>query len=163
MTGIESVHDLQALPLLDRLLLTTDGTVTPMLEHITGEPVSITCLTRRSLEEAEAAKLSPLLDGAGPVQLRIVDIVGAHSRRIYVKARSLIVLEAIPAAVRRDLDETNTPVGVLLRAHRVETYRELLDYRLLANEFQREYRILHGGRTALLIKEHFLSECLQAS
>jgi chorismate-pyruvate lyase len=155
-------HSLTVLPVVERLLLTTDGTVTSMLEHITGESITTACLTRKSLSESDVTGLSPLLVGAGPVQLRTVRLMGLQSRRIYVKARSLIVVDALPDAVRSDLDSTDTPIGVLLRRYRVESYRELLNYQILSDELTRAYQILHCGRTALLIQERFLRECFQA-
>lgn len=157
-------HDsLTALPVVERLLLTTDGTLTPMLEHITGESITTVCLTRELLSESDVTILSPLLVGAGPVQLRTVRLIGSQSRRIYVKARSLIVVNALHEAVRSDLDTTDTPIRVLLRHHRVESYRELLNYQVLSDELTREYQISHCGKTALLIQERFLSECFHAT
>lgn len=155
---------------LRRAIVATDGTVTNLIEEFV-EPVVIVKLDERALDSrvpAEWPELAPGLD----VVRREVLIRGAESGRVFLHAESLIVLDYLDDILRRELLETDKPIGKLIREYRRETYRELLGHRhqpagRLAPHFGcepgtallvRVYRIHIGGRPAIQITERFPDE-----
>lgn len=161
MTG---AADLDRLGLVGRLLLTTDGTVMPMLEQIVGEPIVTAGLDQSPVpvSAADAALLAPHGDS---LVTRTTLLVGAGTGTVYVNARTVFATEAMPAALRSDLLATAVPIGKLLRKHRVESFREILSVRIPEDEGpvepSRRYRVFMGGTPALLIEEVFTTECFQ--
>ncbi|MER5352914.1 hypothetical protein ABT093_21600 [Kitasatospora sp. NPDC002551] len=116
-----------------RLLVTTDGTVTTLLEELLGGPVRLAEL--RHGGPAPAGALAALADGpgpgTGPVLTRSTQLVAAGSGTTLVRARSVLSTDALPGPVHRDLTTTSEPIGRVLRRRRVETFRELLCIRVL--------------------------------
>ncbi|WP_349879212.1 chorismate pyruvate-lyase family protein [Micromonospora sp. HUAS YX12] len=156
--------------LVGMLLLTSDGTLTPMLERVVGERIVTSQLVRTetAADSAEAALLTPV-EGDRPVS-RTTRLVGASSKRVYLLARSVIQPGLLPPSLRAELSMTDVPIGRLLRRHRVETFRELLSLHVYDDAdhrtdidpegghqvaAHRRYRMWTGGSAALLIDEYF--------
>jgi chorismate-pyruvate lyase len=147
-----------------RILLTSDGTVTAMLEQIAGEQI-VTAQLDQSMttvdQETEALMSFP----GGGLVTRITNLVGAVTGKIYVRAKSVLSMSAMPAVVRADLLGTDEPIGRLLRKHRVESFREILSVHIPEHPFpllpSRRYLIFIGGAPALLIEESFTAECFR--
>ncbi|MDY0816734.1 hypothetical protein [Kitasatospora purpeofusca] len=116
-----------------RLLVTTDGTVTTLLEELLGGPIRLAGL--RHGGPAPAGALAALADGpgpgTGPVLTRSTQLVAAGSGTTLVRARSVLSTDALPGPVHRDLTTTSEPIGRVLRRRRIETFRELLCVRVL--------------------------------
>ncbi|XRQ09191.1 chorismate--pyruvate lyase family protein [Actinomadura welshii] len=154
---------LDRLGLAGRLLLTSDGTVMPMLEQIVGERV-VTAGLRQSAAPVDPGEAA-LFDHPGPALVtRTTHLVGAVTGTVYVRARSVLCPDAMPDALRADLLTTAAPIGRLLRGHRVESFREILSMRVPGDdgrpaEPSRRYLVFIGGRPALLIEETFTAEC----
>ena len=151
-----------------RILATTDGTVTEILEAWANDRVAVGRISQR--EESLVAPLSVLDASArGLVLRREVLLVGAQTRRPLLHAESMILVERLPATIHEGLRQGWTPIGRLLRTHRLETYREFLHLGRgaagpLAAQFhiaptenliERIYRIFAGGRPVMLIQEEF--------
>jgi chorismate-pyruvate lyase len=155
-------------PLLRRAVLATDGTVTNLIESLL-ERVVIEKLGCEQLV-APLAAWPDLLAGTAVLH-RTVLIRGAESRRIFLHAESLLVLECLDPAIREELLGTDKPIGKLIREYKLESYRELLGSAgepagLLAPVLgvdaaepliARTYRIHIGGRPAIQITERFLA------
>lgn len=155
-------------PLLRRAVLATDGTVTKLIESLLERVV-----IEKLGQEPVAAPLAewPDLAPGTAVLRRTVLIRGAGSRRIFLHAESLVVLERLDPVFREELAATDKPIGKLIREHRIESYRELLAERsepagarapalgVDAGEplIARTYRIHVGGRPAIQITERFLA------
>ncbi|MFD6530890.1 chorismate--pyruvate lyase family protein [Streptomyces sp. NPDC060184] len=178
-----SVCAFDQLGVVGRMLLTTDGTVTTMLEELAGERVNAVAMNHRGA--APRHVLDALMgDGAcGAVLTRSTQLVSATTGTVLVYARAVLAPGALPA-VDRDLYATSEPIGRLLRRHRVETFRELRTGRPLfdgeipdpldecasaAPEHEeprhvtgavRTYRIHAGGRPAIFVGEVFTAACL---
>lgn len=164
-TLLAEISDLEPLA---RILATTDGTVTEILEAWADDNVAVGQLSQR--EELLARPLS-LLDASAhsPVLRRDVLLVGARSQRPLLYAESLILAARLPAPIRDGLRNGRTPIGKLLRAHRLETYREFLHlgraaagplalrFRIAPADLliERTYRIFAGSRPIMLINEKF--------
>jgi chorismate-pyruvate lyase len=107
------------------ILLITDGTITPILEACTGEPMHA---VRLSQTVGPCGWSDPQLElgRRQPVLRRSVLVQGSRSGIDYVYAESVIALERIGAGLRDELLFTDRPIGRLLRDHRVETFKEIL-------------------------------------
>jgi beta-ribofuranosylaminobenzene 5'-phosphate synthase len=152
--------------LAGRMLIASDGTVTPMLELMVGEPIMTADLTQCPVPaDDENALVLPAPPGTALLQ-RTTRLVGARSGVTYVRATSLLLLDALPAEVRRDLLVTSEPIGRVLRRARVATYRDLLGWERrgsASDEAYRRYRILISGVPALLIGELFTAACFRGA
>jgi chorismate-pyruvate lyase len=172
----------------DRMLLTTDGTVTTLLEACTGEPI-ITRATRQSdvatLDEHRETTgcwwhpAAELLDISPPERLlaRRVTLSGANSGIAYVIAEALVAPDRLPELVARGLVRPGGSLGRLLAANRLETRRELvstdsprggaasfhLGVRSGTRLLRRTYVIVFGGRSVAVVSEWFCPGRLAAS
>jgi beta-ribofuranosylaminobenzene 5'-phosphate synthase len=162
----ERTWALDRLNLVGRLLLTSDGTITPMLEQIVGERVVTARLDQSPAPtDPETAALLAASDGRS-LLTRATHLVGAVTGTVYVRARSVLAVDAMPPPLRADLLGTDEPIGRLLRRHRVETFREILSLQVPESGFplkpKRRYLVFTGGVPAMLIDESFAAECFQA-
>jgi chorismate-pyruvate lyase len=107
------------------ILLITDGTITPLLEACTGEPMQAVRLSQ-TVEPCGPCDPQLELDPRQPVLRRTVLIQGRQSGIDYLYAESVIALERISARLRDELLLTDHPIGTVLRDHRVETFKEVL-------------------------------------
>lgn len=157
--------DYDQLSLFQKILLTTDGTVTDLVSLFTGEPIHITKLSQEVMESREPAVL--LLDEPTPLLHREVLLSG--ERQHYLYAASHFVIPRMSRDMQHQLLTTNTPIGLLWQQARLETYREVISQgeepmgalsehfagheggRLLA----RTYLIYHGGLPLGVITEKF--------
>lgn len=165
-----------SLDVLQRVLLTTDGTVVQILEAFFDDPIHL------GWHVQSTEPLSPADDDLQPageqtVLRRKVLLQGTRTGRNYVYADTAVLVERLDAPLRHDLLATSKPIGWLLRAHRTETFREMLRMGRrragpLATEFDidaddelvfRTYRIIAKGRPIMLLAEHFPIGPLTAS
>ena len=156
------IADDPLLSLPQKILLTTDGTLTHLLEIYTGEKIRV-------------EKLEHALEKGGPPSLRVPETEPVLNRRIllrgatrpYMFAHSWLVLSRMPRDMQEKILRTDTPIGQLWKMSRLETYREIVDFRrehdyavaaLLGVEVQllsRTYLIHTGGLPMGLIVEKF--------
>jgi chorismate-pyruvate lyase len=127
----------QGCDVFDRMLLTTDGTVTTLLEVCTGEPI-VTRTTRQSgpapldrLRELVGPWWSPdetLLDLMAHERLvvRRVVLEGERSGLAYVLAESICVCDRLPPGTAEGL-RPGASIGRLLARDGVRTRRDILD------------------------------------
>ena len=109
---------------VQRILLTTDGRITDIIEAYAREPVCVVKLSETIDEPGYIPNLKVSDDD--DVLYRSVLIQGTTTKADYLSATSLIVAGRLPAAMVESLLYTDTPFGKLLVAHRVETLREIL-------------------------------------
>ncbi len=152
---------------LRRAILATDGTVSNLLEEFLG-PVVVEKLDEHELP-AGAGEAWVGLEPGLKVISREVLIRTRESARVLLHAESLLILDYLDDILRRELLETDKPIGKLIGEYHRETYRELLGHRReaagqLATHFDctpeqtliaRLYRIHLGGRPAIQITERF--------
>jgi chorismate-pyruvate lyase len=153
---------------LQRVLLTTDGSVGRILEVYADEPIEVVKLEQWS---APCGQEQPALElGADDEGLRRrVILRGAETCRSFIHAECLIALERLHPTVRSGLLDTDAPIGKLLTTVRAETFREILSAgrapagALCAHFgidetdelFVRTYRIIANGLPIMLITEKF--------
>ncbi|HET9052063.1 MAG TPA: chorismate pyruvate-lyase family protein [Candidatus Dormibacteraeota bacterium] len=154
--------------LLQRILLVTDGTVTHMLEAYAREPIRVVKL-HQSIEPCTDDLPDLELDRGHDVMRREVLLQGSRSGHIFIHAVSRIVPDRLDDALRRGLEESTKPIGLLLEESRTETFREILTSSRepagssalhfgidpAAALISRSYRVISGGRPIMLITERF--------
>lgn len=151
-----------------RMLLSTDGTVTHILEAYAGEPIEVVKLLQEFDTCAEAdAPLDLSVDDK--VLRRRVILRSARRRQNLLYAEAVVVPERVDAAFLDGLVGTDDPIGLLLSRARMETFREILrvfrepagangavfGIDPAAELVARTYRILAGGQPILMITEKF--------
>ena len=112
---------------VQKILLGTDGSVTQLLEAITGETVNV----RTRLQEivpADAATAGNLGIRAGdPVNHRIVELAAGKSGEVLIYAISDSPVGRLPADFKDDLMKADIPIGKIIQQHHIEARREILE------------------------------------
>jgi chorismate-pyruvate lyase len=153
----------------ERVLLCTDGTVTQILEAVHGEPLNMTKLAQRVRPPRHASDRFLACGPQERVLSRVILLCGARSARRLLYAECQVALDRLPPDLAADLLDTDTPLGLLLRRHRIETYREIIEATRrragrVGDHLQlppsdivlfRTYRIFYRGLPVALIKETF--------
>jgi chorismate-pyruvate lyase len=151
-----------------RMLLSTDGTVTRLLETYAGEPIEVVKL-RQELDVAGPGDEPLCLAAGDSVLRRHVVLRGRRSRQNLLYAEAVVVPVRVDRGFLDALLATDVPIGALLAEHRMETFRENL---VVAREragrrgahfgvdagaelIYRTYRIVARGVPVILITEKF--------
>ncbi len=148
------------IPATLRICAGTDGSVTLLLELLTGKTVDVKTLEQGVVNATpEMAKILEI-EKAEEVNNRLVTL--SAGGLVYVLARSLSPLSRMPPGMRQDLMRADIPIGRILREHELETRRDILKMDMGRSEFfgdlpvlSREYRIIHKGKTLMWINEWF--------
>jgi chorismate-pyruvate lyase len=153
------------LSLFQKVLLTTDGSVTELLSMYTGEPIRA-----EKIEQSIKYGLTPAgLDCPGRTPLLHRKIMLKGPKKGYVFAESFFVLERLSTSIQNKLLQTETPIGALWRQEKVEMYREIIEAKLevcgrTALHFDlpadtrllsRTYVVFQGGQALGAITEKF--------
>lgn len=168
MTGATSLTAFQ------RMLVGTDGTVTHILEAYAGEPVEVVKL-HQALDVSGDRDAALELPAPEKVLRRQVLLRGRHSGRILLHAEATVAVDRVEPTFLDGLVGTDKPIGLLLAEKRTETFREILvvDREMAgpsavhfgvspgADVIFRTYRIVTGGRPAILITEKFPADSLR--
>ena len=151
-----------------RILLTTDGTVTDILEAYLFEQIRVVKLSEELIAIAQAIPSLELKQGT-EVILRKILLQGKISRRNFIYAESIIVPERLEENFRDELLKTKTPIGKIWLEHKVETFKEILDSGKeqangLSSHFTiesgenilfRTYRVISNRKSVMMITEKF--------
>ncbi|MDD5473544.1 MAG: chorismate pyruvate-lyase family protein [Candidatus Methanoperedens sp.] len=143
-----------------RICAGTDGSVTQLLEVLTGKRVEVKTLEQSVIKATpDIAKLLDIEVGE-EVNSRLVTLDAGGT--IYVLAKSLAPLKRLPKAMRDDLMRADIPIGRILREHKLETRRDILKMEIVRQDFfgdvpvlSREYRIIYENRVLMWINECF--------
>jgi chorismate-pyruvate lyase len=160
--------DVSRLSMFQRVLLTTDGTVTNMLEVYAGEEIQVIKLSQevRSSNQPLAS-----LDMVGPYSVldRKILLRGKSSQRNLLYAESTIALDRLKRTVRNGLLKGEAPIGRLLLNCQAETFRKIMSLSkepvgALARYFHvcpslgmisRTYQIVMGRQPVMQVTEKF--------
>jgi chorismate-pyruvate lyase len=110
------------LPALQRLLLTTDGTMTTALAMLAGEPIGVRLLYQDTTVLAQDDDELSLCAGGEVLERRVL-LHGAESGIPLLLGASRIVARRLPRAARAALIGGDVPIGLVLRTHEIETFR----------------------------------------
>ena len=148
------------IPACLRICAGTDGSVTQLLEVLTGRNVKVETISQGIIKATkEIARLLDIETGEDVndrlVTLKVDDIV-------YVLAKSLSPINRIPRGVRDDLMRADIPIGKILREHKLETRRDILKMEIVHRDFfgelpvlSREYKIIYENAVLMWINECF--------
>jgi chorismate-pyruvate lyase len=162
-----------ALPALQRLLLTTDGTVTTALAAIAGEPVGVRNLGQHTVAiDGDDAALA-LWSGAKVLERRVL-LHGTDSGTALLYGASRIVTHRLPRPARDALLDGGVPIGLVIRQHEIETFRVPLSVGVKPASGAaavhlgpglmcwRTYAINASGRPLMIVHEQFPADGLGA-
>ncbi len=149
----------------ERLLLGTDGSVTFLLEVLTGEPVAVETLEQRVVRaDLQQAALLDVNEG-DEVNLRRVLLVGD---RPLVYAESLTPLSRLEPSFHDELMRQDKPIGRIMAEQEIEARRDLQELGVARDGrgcealdreelFFREYDVIRNGEVLMHIREEFPS------
>jgi len=148
------------IPACLRICAGTDGSVTQLLEMLTGKTVEVKTLEQGVIKATpDIAKLLDIEIG-DEVNNRLVTLEAGGT--VYVLAKSLAPIGRMPQAVREDLMKADIPIGRILREHKLETRRDILKMEIVHKDFfgevpvlSREYRIIYENKVLMWINECF--------
>lgn len=109
---------------IQRILLTTDGTVTDILEAYFREPMKVVPIAQDFAEAAHDYAALHIRRGHGILNREIL-LQGAVSGHAVLHATTIIVPDRLPPRLRAGLLEQREPIGRLILADKLETYREI--------------------------------------
>jgi chorismate-pyruvate lyase len=157
-----------SLSTFQRILLTTDGTVTHMLEAYLFEQIHVAKLSEKLVSLTQDIPSMELKKGTEIIARKIL-LRGSISRKNFIYAESIIVPERLDEKFRNELLKTKSPIGKIWLEQRVETFKEILDSGKepandLSNYFDiepeenilfRTYNVLHSRKSIMMITEKF--------
>ena len=156
------------LSIIQRILLTTDGTVTNMLEAYLFEQIRLVKLFEELVTTTDDIAPMQLEKGSSVIDRKIL-LQGKTSRKNYIYAESLIVIDRLDESFQNDLLTTETPIGKLWQHHKVEMFKEIVDTgkkpaKELADYFEiepeanllfRTYCVFSNRQSVMMISEYF--------
>ncbi|NOU51271.1 DUF98 domain-containing protein [Pseudoalteromonas sp. JBTF-M23] len=113
------------LSLFQKVLFTTDGTVTRLLELYTGEKIKV-----NKLDQGISTGISSQVLGCtedDPLLRRTILLSGAAKHYIY--ADSVFIFEKLSTNIQYSLLQSDTPIGLLWEKEKTEIYRKIIDYK----------------------------------
>ncbi|MFZ2472292.1 MAG: beta-ribofuranosylaminobenzene 5'-phosphate synthase [Methanothrix sp.] len=155
---------------VQKMLLGTDGSVTGLLEVVTGSPVEIETLVQKVVPADETVAKELQVNPGEEVNFRVVLLKTANSHEALVYAVSHTPLKRLDASFKDDLTKADIPIGVILKKHRIESRRDITStaflsagqehcrvFGVFAREIMltRSYKIIRHGQPLISIKETF--------
>jgi chorismate-pyruvate lyase len=151
-----------------RILLTTDGTVTDILEAYAFEQIRIIKLSEQMFFLDRDITSMDLKQGTEVISRKVL-LQGKISRKTFVYAESILVPDRLDEQFRKALLETKTPIGKVWFEQRVETFKEILETSRESAEglssyfgidptdklLSRTYQVISGRKPAMMITEKF--------
>ena len=151
-----------------RILLTTNGTVTDMIGAYSGEAIKIKKLFEYKIQLEEDIVPMNLKKGTEVIARKVL-LQGKMSDRNYVYADSILVFDRLNEKVRTQLLETKTPIGKVWIENKVEIFKEnvelgkehaddLADYFQIQpkdNLLYRTYCVISNHQYTMMITEKF--------
>jgi len=151
-----------------RILLTTDGTVTDILEAYLFEQIQVVKLAEALHPTPQTIPELDLVAGTEVIDRQIL-LKGKISQRHFIYAESLIVPSRLDETFRHELLKTRTPIGKIWLDQKVETFKEIIisgkePAHSLAEYFGispddtllfRTYRVISNKQATMLITEKF--------
>ncbi|HET9273106.1 MAG TPA: chorismate pyruvate-lyase family protein [Methyloceanibacter sp.] len=160
--------NIHSLGLVQRILVTTDGTLTDTLASIFLEPIELVKLEVSIAQSPQRIEALDLEGGSNLMHRQIV-LRGKTSLSPYVYAEVQIATDRLPPRLRDDLLEGRVPLGALWIMHRLEIFKErprvrqrlagALARHLRLREddtlIERTYRTFTNGRPVFVVSEYF--------
>jgi beta-ribofuranosylaminobenzene 5'-phosphate synthase len=173
-SAAKSISDLEnaigRLSAVQKMLLGTDGSVTGLLEVVTGSPIQIETLEQKTVAADEALARDLGIDIGDNINHRVVKLKKAKTGETLIYAVSHTPLKRLEAGIKEDMIRADIPIGVILKKHRIESRRDITGTgflkadRELASVFdvfprelmlQRSYKIIRHNQPLIAIRETF--------
>ncbi|BDC36395.1 MAG: DUF98 domain-containing protein [Candidatus Methanoliparum thermophilum] len=162
--------DVGKLSSLQKLLLTTDGSITDILEILTGSEVKIETIYQKigKADEYLAERLN--ISEGDEINERVVRIYNSNNDKTLIYAKSYAPLKRTNDQFSNDLFKADIPIGKILKRYKIESRREIKDINFLRadknisqvfgifeNEILlwRNYSIIKDGEVLIDIYEMF--------
>ena len=171
LAAIQRLEDqIGELALLEKILLTTDGSVTSLLEVATGSEIQVCTISQEVVSPDSARQQELGIDAGELINHRVVVLKNARTGEPLIYAISDTPLGRLLPAFRQDMMRADIPIGKILRSHRIEARREITGIDVVhADEpisrifaipqntpcLRRRYRIIHGEKLFIEIQEIF--------
>ncbi|HDM60128.1 MAG TPA: DUF98 domain-containing protein [Archaeoglobus veneficus] len=152
---------------IHKILLTTDGSITRILEAIVGKEVFIETVEQRVIRAGKDIAKVLEIDEDDEVNYRVVNLKAEDD--ILAHAISYTPLKRLEPEFKDDLMRADIPIGKIMKKHRIEARREVNWWRVekageLGKIFGvskddyvlvRNYNIIHRGEILINITEYF--------
>jgi chorismate-pyruvate lyase len=157
---------LDALPAVQRLLLSTDGTMTTALAAYHRETVGLRLLDQEIVTLSEPDATLELSAGERMLARQVL-LFGTRSGAAFLYGRSRVALDRLTPEVRAQLLAGDDPIGLVLRNHRLETFRAPLGSGVGPGNSEvaahlghgllcfKTYAVIAGGRPLMVVHEEF--------
>ncbi len=109
-----------------RIILTTDGTLTEILEAYLLEKIKVVKLSEETVKTVEAILPLAVQSGTEVIERKIL-LQGKISRRNFIYAESILVPERLDENLKYGLANSKEPMGRLWLENKIETFKEIID------------------------------------
>lgn len=170
----KKISDLEAivgkLSPVQKMLLGTDGSVTGLLEIVTGSPIEIETIDQRVVPAEKSIASELKIQPGDEVNHRIVKLKRADTGETLIYAVSHTPLKRLEPDFKDDLIRADIPIGVILKKHKIESRRDLTGadvlqadreiagiFNIIPREtmLSRNYTIIRHGEPLIAIRETF--------
>jgi chorismate--pyruvate lyase len=157
-----------------RILIATDGTLTRILGVVANDEIALEIIDQQIHDiTPNLPELGQL--ASGRVLQRRILLKGRSSGNPFVAAESLIALDRLPPAIVTSLTNTDCPIGEVIAASRLETFKEGAKVwigrppgwfaRAGCQDSEpgivaRRYRVIMEGQPVMIITEYFLRNAI---
>lgn len=119
-----------SLSIFQKILLTTNGTVTDLLALYTGEKIRVNKITQKIFLSDTRQQLICALET--PLLKR--NVLLCSETKNYVYAESVFVFGLLSRSIQYQLLETDQPIGLMWKQEKLETYRDILGHKTEVSE-----------------------------
>ena len=157
-----------SLSTFQRILLTTNGTVTDILEAYLFEQIQLIKLSENLVDMERDIPKMQVKKGDKVIEREVL-LRGKISRRNFIYANSVVLVNNLDERFKNELLNTKTPIGKLWFEQKVETFKEIMDSgkepaQEISNYFCvepegnmlfRTYSVYSQGKPTMIITEKF--------
>ena len=140
-----------------RILARTDGSITKIIEALTGETAKIRTIEQRIVKADESIAKTLKIEKGDEVNYRVVEIISGG--RVFAKAISYTPLKRLEKRFKEDLMKADIPIGEIIRKHKMEVRREIRWATVKDHDGKkaliRNYDIIHRNEILINITEIF--------
>lgn len=120
----EMEMEVKVTPLL-RALLLTDGSITTLLEAFIGCEIKVAGLKQKTVSSNDALANELNVNSGEELNEREVILLAGNEPVVY--AKSYAVISRLGDDAGNDILKTDIPIGKILRRHKLETHREIME------------------------------------
>ena len=171
MKSLNNFEKKISLSTAQKILLTTDGSITRILEAISGEPVTIKTIIQDTIKSNLKISYKLKIEVGSEVNYRVVNL--KNRKKVLIRAISYAPNDRLPQKFREDIRKKDSPIGRIMEKLNIEARREIKGFELIksdtdlskvfkipleSNLLKREYNIIFQEKVLLNITEIFPHE-----